>query len=176
MIRPIGDDAAAEAGLADTDRSFVRLGDPDATFTRLLGHVPGYAEAMWGAMSEALFEGGVEHRLKEIIRIRLARTAGDPYFSSLRSVEALAAGLSEDLIDAGCGDFETEPRFTDADKWALRYASEMYRNPAGVDASFYDEGKRHFSEAQIMELGGLIAVFHGMSVFMSTLADARPER
>lgn len=168
MIGPIGDEAAP--GLISTEQSFIRLGGGDATFPRILAHVPGYAEAMWGAMSEALFEGAVDHQLKEIIRIRLARTAGDPYFSSLRSVRAVESGLTEDRVDAGCGDFEDDPQFSDSERWALRYASRMYAHPASVDSGFYEEGKRHFTEAQIMELGGLIAVFHGMAVFMSTLA------
>lgn len=170
MISPIRDEAATAPSLITTEQSFIRLSGGDTTFPRILGHVPGYAEAMWDAMSEALFEGAVDHALKEIIRIRLARTAGDPHFSDLRSVRAIESGLTEDRIDAGCADFEEDPQFTDSEKWALRYASRMYEDPAGVDSAFYDEGKRHFTEAQIMELGGLIALFHGMSVFMSTLA------
>lgn len=170
MLHPMGEDAARAPGLIKTEQSFTRLSGGDTTFPRILAHVPGYAEAMWDAMSEALFEGGVDHTLKEIIRIRLARAAGDPYFSGLRSAQATESGLTENRIDAGCADFEEDAQFTDSEKWALRYASRMYEDPAGVDSAFYDEGKRHFTEAQIMELGGLIAVFHGMSVFISTLA------
>ena len=170
MIHPIGEDDDRAPGLIKTEQSFTRLSGGDTTFPRILAHVPGYSEAMWDAMSEALFEGGVDHTLKEIIRIRLARTAADPYFAGMRSAQAAESGLTEDRIDAGCGDFADDPQFSDSEKWALRYASQMYEDPAGVDSSFYEEGKRHFTEAQIMEFGGLIAVFHGMSVFMSTLA------
>jgi alkylhydroperoxidase family enzyme len=166
-IEPIED--AGELG--PTVESFARLGDDDGLFARILAHVPDYAEAIWGAMAEALFEGNVDHRLKEIVRIQLAATAGDPYFSTLRSRPATEAGLSEERITAALGDFEDDPQFSDAEKWALRYAYLMYREPEKVDAAFYDEGKRHFSEAQIMELGGLIAVHYGMAVFMRTLAD-----
>ena len=167
-IDPV-DRATAEEKLGEELASFARLGDDDATFLRILAHVPNYAEALWGAMSEALFEGNVDHRLKEIIRVQLARTAGDHYFSTLRSEPALDAGLTEDDIDAGRDGFEDDPRFTDAEKWALRYAYLMYREPEKIDAAFYDEGKRHFSEAQIMEIGGLIAIHYGMDVFMRTL-------
>lgn len=156
---------------SSTVESFARLGDAEAVFPRILAHVPDYAEAIWGAMAEALFEGNVDHRLKEIVRIQLAATAADPYFAGLRSEPAREAGLTEDRIAAGLGDFENDPRFSDAEKWALRYAQLMYREPEKVDAAFYEEGKRHFSEAQIMELGGLIAVHYGMAVFMRTLAD-----
>ncbi len=109
--------------------SFARLGDDEAVFPGILSHVPNYAEAMWNAMAEALFEGGVDHRLKEIIRIQLASTAGDPYFSRLRSGPAAEAGLTEERIAAGQGDFDNDPQFTDAEKWALRYSYLMYRAP-----------------------------------------------
>ncbi len=164
IIDPLKVDPAE--GLA---RSFARLGDDDAVFPGILSHVPNYAEAMWAAMAEALFEGGVDHRLKEIIRIQLASTAGDPYFSRLRSGPATEAGLTEERISAGQGDFENDPQFTAAEKWALRYSSLMYRAPEKVNATFYDEGKQHYSEAQIMEIGGLIAIHYGMAVFMRTL-------
>jgi alkylhydroperoxidase family enzyme len=158
-------------GLDDTLESYSRIGDPDGVFPRILGHVPAYAEAIWDAMAEALFHGNVDHRLKEIMRIQLARTAEDPYFSQLRSPVAMEAGLTEDRIEAGVADFEDDPGFTDAEKWALRYSYLMYRAPEQVDADFYEKGKRHFSEAQIMEMGGLIAVHYGMSVFMRTLVN-----
>ncbi|MDH3499796.1 MAG: hypothetical protein OEM97_06710, partial [Acidimicrobiia bacterium] len=99
----------------------------------------------------------------------------DPYFAGIRSGPAITAGLTEDRIEAALGDFENDPQFTDAEKWALRYAYTMYREPELIDAAFYDEGKRHFSEAQIMEIGALIAVHYGMYVFMRTLQnDAEP--
>lgn len=166
---PLDPTIARQRGLDDTIESFGRLGDPSGRFPRLLGHASGYAEAMWGAMSEALFEGGVDHQLKELVRITLATIAGDPYFAALRSEYARSGGLTEERIQAALGDYETNEAFSDAEKWALRYANTMYREPGRVDAAFYEEGKTHFTEAQIMELGGLIATHYGMAVFMSTL-------
>ena len=169
FIDPVAPDAARDAGLSARLQSLALAGDDEGTFLRILAHAPGYAEALWDAMSVALMEGGVDHTLKELIRIKLARTAGDPYFSRIRSRKALRAGMTEDDVEAACGDFEHDPRFDDAQKWALRYAHLMYRHPEQVNAAFYDEGKRHFTEAQIMELGGLIAVHYGMQMFMRTL-------
>lgn len=171
LIEPIEPSRAHEQGLRARLESFAGLGDDSATFVRILAHAPGYAEALWDAMAEALFEGNVDHSLKEIIRIQLAVTAEDPYFSALRSKRAIEAGLTEERIAAGQGDFASDPRFTDAEKWALEYAHRMYRTPETVNASFYDEGKTHWSEAQIMELGGLVAIHYGMQVFMRTLAS-----
>jgi hypothetical protein len=39
--------------------------------------------------------GNVDHSLKEIIRILLARFANDKYFASLRSTKARAIGLTK---------------------------------------------------------------------------------
>ncbi len=170
FIDPVDPETARSAGLSARMESLAVAGDPEATFIRILAHVPGYAEALWDAMSESLMEGGVDHRLKELVRIQLARTAHDPYFADLiRSKKAQRAGLNEDDVDAASAGFEDDDRFSDAEKWALRYAHLMYRHPERVDADFYAEGKRHFTEAQIMELGGLIAIHYGMQVFMRTL-------
>ena len=59
--------------------------------------------------------------------------------------------------------------FTEKEKWALRYADQMYLNPASIDAAFYAELKQHYSEAEVMELGAFIAFHYGMQVFMRTL-------
>ncbi|HSR47948.1 MAG TPA: hypothetical protein VLL77_08160, partial [Anaerolineales bacterium] len=82
-VDPIPKSDAETQGI-DLD-SFARLGDEEAVFLRILARVPGYAEAIWGAMSESLFEGNVDHRLKEIVRLQLASTAEDAYFGDLRS-------------------------------------------------------------------------------------------
>ncbi len=55
--------------------------------------------------------------------------------------------------------------------WAIVvcYARELYRNPENIDAAFYAERKRHYSEAQIMELGAFVAFHYGMQIFARTL-------
>jgi alkylhydroperoxidase family enzyme len=145
------------------------LGVPDGLFTRIVARVPSYAKVLLNALIVSHGQGNVDHRLKEIIRIQLARFAGDSYFSALRSKKALAAGLDEETIDAGCGDYDDDPRFSAAEKLALRYADQMYLDAQKVDAAFYDEMKKYWSEAQIMELGGFIAFHYSMQVFMRTM-------
>ena len=146
------------------------LGVPDGLFGRILARVPGHAKQLLRALIQSHETGNVDHKLKEIIRIQLARFAGDAYFAGLRSAKARQAGLTEAAIEAGCGDYEDADCFTEAEKCALRYADQMYLDPAKVDAVFYDELKRHYSEPQIMELGAFIAFHYGMQMFMRTLA------
>ena len=147
----------------------VALGVPDETVCGIVARVPEYAKALLRAMLMSHAEGSVDHRLKEIIRVQLARTARDPYFARLRSTKARALGLGENAIDAGSGDYENDPQFSAAEKCALRYAERMYLAPAMIDAEFYAEMKRHYTDAQIMELGAFIAFHYGMQVFMRTL-------
>ncbi len=154
----------------------VRLGVPGSLFPRILARVPDYAKALLRAMLLSHTEGNVDHKLKEIIRVQLARRSGDPYFAGLRSAKAMDDGLDEAAIAAGCDDYERSPRFSEAEKWALRYADLMYLDPARVDAAFYAAMKRHYSEAQIMELGAFIALHYGMQVFMRTLGNCDLKR
>jgi alkylhydroperoxidase family enzyme len=175
-VEPLGPDQIRDPELLELIERCEALGVPDALFPRILARVPPYAKAVLRALLLSHAGGNVDHRLKEIIRVQLAHTAGDPYFAGLRSRRARQAGLDEERIAAGATSFEDDPRFTPAEKWALRYAREMYLNPAGVDAAFYDEGKRYYSEAQIMELGAFIAFHYGMQVFARTLDIAQPVR
>lgn len=168
-IAPLAPNAAIDPELQALLAQCAALGVPDATFTRILARVPAYAKALLRAMLVSHVEGNIDHRLKEIIRLQLARTAGDGYFGALRSSQARQQGLDEARIAAGAADFEADTHFTPAEKWALRYARELYTNPENVNAEFYAAGKRHYSEAQIMELGAFIAFHYGMQAWARTL-------
>jgi alkylhydroperoxidase family enzyme len=168
-IEPLPEDQIDQKGFKKLLKRSGEIQAPDEQFVRILAHAPGYAKALHDAMYMSHAEGNVDHKLKEIIRVQLARKAEDTYFANLRSEKAKKEGLTEERIEAGCGDFENDPEFTESEKWALRYAWLMYRDPGKLDAAFYDEGKNHFSEAQIMELGGFVALHYGMQVFMRTL-------
>lgn len=168
-IQPLGMDEVRDPELQDLIERCERVGVPGSLFPLILVRAPDHARAVLNAMLLAHTSGNIDHRLKEIIRVQLARRAGDPYFSRLRSAPAMREGLDEAAVTAGCEDYERSPLFTEKEKWALRYADQMYLNPASVDAAFYDGMKKHYSEAEIMELGAFIALYYGMQVFMRTL-------
>ena len=172
-IEPVKPESIKDPELVELIQRCEQLGVPDALFPLILARVPNYAKAILRALLMSHEAGNVDHKLKEVMRVQLARFAGDRYFSTLRSKRASDAGLDEATIDAGSGDYDDDPRFSEAEKLALRYADQMYLDPGKVDAAFYDELKKHYSEAQIMELGAFIALHYGMQIFMSTL-DAAP--
>ncbi len=169
IIEPLEPEAIEEKGWERVMERTAETQAPDALFSCIMARAPGYVGALHDAMHRSHAMGGVDHRLKEMIRIQLARTAQDTYFANLRSEKAKKEGLTEARIEAACGDFENDPQFSDAEKWALLYAYWMYRDAKRLNKEFYDEGKKHYSEAQIMEIGSMAALHYGLQVFMRTL-------
>lgn len=161
FILPVPLDEIEDEELRELIARGDRLGVPDARFGQILAHKPAQAKAALGAILHSHYEGGVDHKLKEVIRIQLARFAEDEYFASLRSRKAMAGGLTEEIIEAGCGDYDDSPLFSEAEKCALDFAEQMFLDASKVDGAFYDEMKQHFSEAQIMEIGTFIAIHFG---------------
>jgi alkylhydroperoxidase family enzyme len=173
-VAPLQREEITDPELRDLIAQSEALGVPDDLFPRIIARAPAQAKPFMRALIMSHADGGVDHKLKEVIRVQLARFAQDPYFSTLRSRKARAAGLTEERIDAGSGDYEDSPLFTEAEKCALRYADQMYLDPRKVDAALYADLKKHFSEAQIMELGAFIAFHYGMQMFMRTLGASAP--
>lgn len=56
-----------------------------------------------------------------------------------------------------------------ADKVALRYSELMATDPDAIDAAFYDELRRHYSEEEIVELGLFVGFNIGYHTFFGTL-------
>lgn len=158
-------DAAMRAAIAEDAAD----GFADSLWLRILARKPRQGVGFYRFLRQAGWEGNVDHRLKEIIRVRLCRLAGDPYFSNLRSGAAREAGLSEERIEAGCGDVDNDASFSEAERWAIRYADLMFRDNARLDAAFYDGLKQHYSEPQVMELGAWAALVWGLAGWFCTL-------
>jgi len=158
-------DGKIEEILSDCEKYNV----PGDLFLRILAHVPGYAENLYDAMKRSFYTGNVSHKLKEMIRLQLAHRSEDVYSQNLRSEIAQKDGLTEEDIQSACGDFENSERFNQGEKWALRYSFLMYREPKKINNSFYENGKKFFTEAEIMEIGSFIALHYGLQVFMRTI-------
>lgn len=107
-VTPLPREAITDPELKDLLAKAEALGVPDELFPRIVARAPEQVKPFMRALLMSHAEGNVDHRLKEVIRIQLARFAGDKYFSSLRSHRAREMGLTEDRIEAGCGDYETQ--------------------------------------------------------------------
>lgn len=169
-IAPLPREAITDPDMRDLIAQGEALGVPDDLFPRIIARAPAQAAPVLRAMLLSFTQGHVDHRLKEIVRVLLARFADDKYFARLRSKQAQAMGLTEQRIDDGCFAYEDDSKgFSAAEKIALRFADMMYLDANQIDSAFYDEMKQHWSEAQIMELGSFMVCYYGMATFMRSL-------
>ena len=73
------------------------------------------------------------------------------------------------MIDDGIDNYETSKNFTPAEKIALKYSDLMDSDPDQIDEAFYDELKKHYSSAEIVELGSFIGFNIGYHTWFGTL-------
>jgi hypothetical protein len=169
-IAPLPREAITDPEMLELMAQGEALGVPDDVFPRLIARAPDQAKPIMRALLMSFTQGNVDHSLKEIVRILLARFADNKYFASLRSLKARAAGLTEARIDEGCFDYEDDSKgFSEAEKCALRFADLMYLDANQIDKAFYDNMKKHWTEAQIMELGSFMVCHYGMAMFMRSM-------
>ncbi len=73
------------------------------------------------------------------------------------------------MLDEGINNYAKSKHFTAAEKIALRYSELMLVDPDAVDATFFDELRKHYSDDEIVELGAFIGFNLGYHTFFGTL-------
>lgn len=137
-------------------------GEP--AFVEAFANAPELLNFVMGEFYGKIFFGGrVANKYKQLARLYLSMTHGCMTCNKQNVPGSLEAGVSKAQIDA-ITDFENGP-FDDAEKAVLRYAAAMaLTNPDGhLDASLYNALRSHFDDAQICELGTVMAVIGGMA-------------
>jgi len=112
---------------------------------------------------DIFFKGRVGNKYKQLARLYLSQIHGCRTCNKQNIPGSLEAGISQAQIDS-ITDFENGP-FDPAEKAVLRYASQMVlTNPAGhMNNDLYNDLKEHFDDAQICELGTVMAIIGGMA-------------
>jgi AhpD family alkylhydroperoxidase len=121
-------------------------------------------------------KGTIPPRLVEMLRLRIAFHNQCRSCMAMRSAEAVADGLSEDLV---CDLVRPEeaPDLNGAERAALAYADGLAIAHLEIDDAMMDRLRLHFDDGEIVELGLHIAIFLGLGrVAMSwDLVDDLPE-
>lgn len=73
------------------------------------------------------------------------------------------------MLDEGIDSYAGSERYSEAEKIALRYSELMSTNPDAVDAAFFNELRKHYSEDEIVELGIFIGINLGFHTFFGSL-------
>lgn len=99
-------------------------------------------------------------RLLELIRLRVAFHNQCRSCMAVRYGYGIEDGLDEDLV-CSLERPEEAPDLSDAERAAIAYADRLATNHHAITDATFDELRRHFSEAEIMELCFHVALYVG---------------
>jgi AhpD family alkylhydroperoxidase len=158
------------AHLADVHADAVRRAG-SADFIEAGAAAPEILDWYFDAFYRDIFYGGRNTvRTNEIVRLRLANTHGCVFCNRWDTVDARAAGLTEEEIDAlQPWPAELPPGvYSAAERAAIAFADQhVLQNVHGhLDDDLHARLKEHFDAGQIFELGIISAVLTGMAKFL----------
>lgn len=152
------------------------LTDLEQGLTRYFAHCPEQALGLMG-FGGALKRGRtLPERLVELVRLRVAFFNQCRSCMAIRYADAVADGVTEGLVCSLERPQEAE-NLTAAEKAAIRYGELMATDHLAIDDGVYADLRRHFTEAQIVELGMTVAFFVGFGRLAATwhMVEELPE-
>jgi AhpD family alkylhydroperoxidase len=130
----------------------------------LASHAPYLARWMLGLTASVRQPGlgaSVEPRLRALATIKTSMTNGCEYCTAHTSMYGEALGLTAQELEAMTGDgWKESPAFSDRDKAVIQWSEAMTLNTARFDGPAWDDMKRLFSEAEIVEISLASAMFN----------------
>jgi uncharacterized peroxidase-related enzyme len=136
----------------------------------IMQRVPKLAKA-FGQLSAAVWdpEGKVDRGLKRLIAHVSSRAAGCQYCMAHTAGGALHFGIADEKV-AAVWDYQTSSLFSPAERTALDFAVAAACVPNAVTDDMFVEMRKYWSEDQIVEIVGCIAVFGFLNRWNDTLA------
>lgn len=113
--------------------------------------------------------GTVDPQLKPLIALMTSYGAGCRYCQAHEVARSHQAGVSLDKI-AAIHDFEHSERYNDAERAALRLALAAGQSPNAATEAHFEDLRRYYDEAQIVEIVAVIAAFGFLNRWNETMA------
>jgi len=145
-----------------------REGTPRPESSAIRAHVPACFRFFANSWRDIFRNGVCDHALKELCRLYVSRSVECEYCGNQRSVKATSTGAViedhvKDLLD-----FEKSTRFDDRQKAALAYAEAIVWRTQ-TDDGFWQRMRRHFSEAELVEIGCMVGLTLGQQSWLRLL-------
>jgi AhpD family alkylhydroperoxidase len=153
------------AALLEESRTY---GTPRLESQAIRAHVPAVLRTFAASWQQVFREGVLDHRIKELARVYVAKSLECGYCAGQRSHIAAAQGVTEDKYD-DIIDFRRSDRYDDRELAALRWAEAIAWDPSSADDDLWAELHEHFSEPELVELGYFIGLTMGQQRFLKTL-------
>jgi uncharacterized peroxidase-related enzyme len=116
--------------------------------------------------------GELEDGLKRLVALMVSEAAGCRYCQAHNAHGlSMVPGVSAEKI-AAVWTFETSDLFDERERAALRVARGAGQNPNAVTDEEFADLRRQFSEQEIMEIMGVIALFGFLNRWNDTLATS----
>ena len=152
------------------------------TYKRLLGYAPNsvlimqhkpkivkalaqLASSVWDPASE------VDIGFKRLVAYMASRTHGCNYSMAHAAEAAHRAGIADAKLEAVC-DYRTSALYTEKERVALDFAVAAAAQPNAVTDELFERLKKHWTDAQIVELAGAIALNGFLNRWNDTVAPA----
>lgn len=140
---------------------------PHSTLT--MAHWPELMRAFAGLNAVVMGEGKVSGVLKQMVAAMVSSAAGCAYCQAHTAHVAERRGAEEEKL-AALWEFETSPLFSDAERAALRVAHGAGCVPNAVTDEQMADLRRHFSDAEVVELVAVMANFGFLNRWNDTMA------
>jgi uncharacterized peroxidase-related enzyme len=150
-------------GLYDDTMSFV----PNSLFT--MARRPEVLRAFSDLITQIWRTGTVPVGLKPLIAIVASTAAGCRYCQAHETVDAHLRGVDEEKI-AEIGNFERSPRYSEAERAALRFARDASVIPNEVTPEHFEELRRHWDEGEIVEMLAVVGLFGFLTRWTDSMA------
>ena len=159
-------DIQDKAMLDELDRC-AREGTPRPESQAVRAHVPAVFWSFANTWRDVFHHGIADHAIKELCRIYVSHSVKCEFCGNQRSIKARAKGVVEedykDLLN-----FEKSTRYDDRQKAALAYAEAMTWD-LDTDDAFWARLKKHFNEAELVEIGYFVSITMGQQRWLRTL-------
>ena len=114
-------------------------------------------------------QGEIDLGFKRLVGHFASKAAGCQYCMAHTVLGAKNFGVSEAKL-AALWDYATSPLYTDAERVALEFAAAAAQVPNAVTDELFARLREHWSETQIVELLGVIALFGFLNRWNDTMA------
>lgn len=141
-----------------------------------MARIPGLFEAFSGLARTIMSAGEIEPQLVQLIAHVASTAAGCIYCQAHTAAHAGSMGVDDAKIEA-VWEFETDDRFSPAERAALRLARDAAQVPNAATDAHFVELKEHFTENQIVQIVAAISLFGYLNRWndtMSTTLEPEP--
>jgi uncharacterized peroxidase-related enzyme len=153
---PLLPSSALPAGYAEIYEAFARDYGPFRNQAAVLAHVPPALDHLSRMLMELKARNGIRWRYVELAIVVVSKLNSCNYCVSHHAPKLHVEGLSDAAIAALPA--TDHPELDEVDRLVVEYATAVTREPGRIRDAVFDRLRRHFTDAEIVELTLRIAL------------------